>query len=205
MCGSASALHGAAFSPACTAWRSTGLASDFVHPDVSTATGLADARAGAALARRSARACTAPSSRTRTSRWSLHFRAATSPGRLARRRANSSRRGPTLERGTLRSCPAPACSKLLPNIDWNKGSAVEWILERVARTSPSRGRLHRRRRDGRGRFRAVRRRRACRSPRPTASPAPTSPSTAPREVEALLSRCVADRSVVIMRYDRLFR
>jgi alpha,alpha-trehalase len=63
----------------------------------------------------------------------LHFREADAEGQRAALDAFTSAAAPHLERGRLRVMRGSYVLELLPNIAWNKGNAVRWILERIER------------------------------------------------------------------------
>jgi len=62
-----------------------------------------------------------------------HFRAATADGALRAEQALMRHAKPHLDSGALRVMLGASMIELIPNIDWHKGSAVAWILERVTR------------------------------------------------------------------------
>ena len=112
---------------------------------------------------------TAPSSRTSPSRsWPFTFRASPEDGMPARPRTCScATPGRISTPARCGSCRGASMIELMPNIEWHKGSAVQWI--RGPRRTPI-GRtclagLHRRRPDGRGWVPGRRRTSACRLPR----------------------------------------
>jgi trehalose-phosphatase len=63
----------------------------------------------------------------------LHFREADIAAQRIAVEAFGTVAAPPIERGLLRLMRGSYVLELLPNIDWNKGHAVQWILDRVAR------------------------------------------------------------------------
>jgi trehalose-phosphatase len=62
-----------------------------------------------------------------------HFRAASVEDGLRAEAAVLHHAKPYLDSGALRTMRGAFMLELMPNIDWNKGNAVEWIRERVVR------------------------------------------------------------------------
>lgn len=65
----------------------------------------------------------------------LHFRQASPAVQAEVESAFEQATRPAIETGRLRVMRGAAVLELLPNIPWNKGDAVRWILERVRRRS----------------------------------------------------------------------
>lgn len=63
----------------------------------------------------------------------LHFREADAEGQRAALDAFAAAAAPHVERGRLRVMRGSYVLELLPNIEWNKGNAVRWIVERIER------------------------------------------------------------------------
>lgn len=63
----------------------------------------------------------------------LHFREADAEGQRAALDAFASAAEPHMAGGRLRVMRGSYVLELLPNIEWNKGNAVQWILERIER------------------------------------------------------------------------
>jgi trehalose-phosphatase len=63
----------------------------------------------------------------------VHFRAASIEDAVRTQDALIRHARPHLDSGVLRTMRGSSMLEVLPNIDWNKGSAVEWIRERVVR------------------------------------------------------------------------
>jgi len=63
----------------------------------------------------------------------LHFREADLESQRIAVEAFGVAAAPLIERGLLRLMRGSCVLELLPNIDWNKGHAVQWILDRVER------------------------------------------------------------------------
>lgn len=63
----------------------------------------------------------------------LHFREADADGQRAALEAFASAAAPHVDSGQLRVMRGSYVLELLPNIDWNKGNAVRWILDRLER------------------------------------------------------------------------
>lgn len=61
----------------------------------------------------------------------LHFREADADAQRQAIETFAAAAGPAIERGALRLMRGSYVLELLPNIDWNKGSAVRWIDARV--------------------------------------------------------------------------
>ena len=62
-----------------------------------------------------------------------HFRASTADGARRAEDILMRRAKHALDAGTLRVMRGASMVELMPNIDWHKGSAVQWILDRVGR------------------------------------------------------------------------
>jgi trehalose-phosphatase len=61
----------------------------------------------------------------------LHFREADAAAQRLALDAFAATASPAVERGNARVMRGSYVLELLPNVDWNKGSAVRWITERV--------------------------------------------------------------------------
>jgi len=108
-----------------------GLGERYVHPDLERAS-AAVAEAAATLRAMAARI---PGAFLENKKASvvLHFREANADGQRAALDAFASGSAPYVESGRLRVMRGSYVLELLPNIDWNKGHAVRWILERLER------------------------------------------------------------------------
>ena len=108
-----------------------GLGERFVHPD------LEKAHAAVAEAGDSLRAVAAglPGAfiEDKGASVALHFREADLHAQRVAVEAFGTIAAPPIERGLLRLMRGSYVLELLPNIDWNKGHAVQWILDRVER------------------------------------------------------------------------
>jgi len=60
-----------------------------------------------------------------------HFRASTTEGAARAEEVLLRHAKPHLDAGTLRLMTGASMIELMPNIEWHKGSAVQWILDRV--------------------------------------------------------------------------
>lgn len=65
----------------------------------------------------------------------LHFREADAAARRQAAGIFAEVTSPVVERGLVRVMRGSNVLELLPNIDWNKGSAVRWIVERLSQRS----------------------------------------------------------------------
>jgi alpha,alpha-trehalase len=103
----------------------------YVHPDLEQAS-TAVAEAAATLRAMAARI---PGAFLEDKKASvvLHFREANADGQRAALDAFASASAPYVESGRLRVMRGSYVLELLPNIDWNKGHAVHWILARIER------------------------------------------------------------------------
>lgn len=61
----------------------------------------------------------------------LHYRQTDLPGQRAALESFGTLAAPLIARGLLRLMRGSYVLELLPNIDWNKGHAVQWIMDRV--------------------------------------------------------------------------
>jgi len=101
----------------------------FVHPDASAASSAMTAIAGRV----------APAIRRLPGVFiedkglsiALHYRDAESAHHVVAQSIFVDAARPDLEAGVLRLLPGACVVELLPNTSWNKGSAVEWIVDRV--------------------------------------------------------------------------
>ena len=94
--------------------------------------------------RRLRRGCLALSSRTRVLQWRCTSARRTCTAQRIAVEEFGILAAPLIERGVLRLMRGSYVLELLPNIDWNKGHAVQWILDRVrAPGGPGLRRLHR--------------------------------------------------------------
>ena len=106
-----------------------GLGERFVHPDVE--------KARAAVAEVSeglhAIVATLPGAfvEEKGASVALHYRQADLEGQRVALESFGTLAAPLIERGLLRLMRGSYVLELLPNIDWNKGHAVQWILDRV--------------------------------------------------------------------------
>lgn len=108
-----------------------GLEERFVHPDLENAS-AAVAEVGAVM-RDVAAGIPGACVEDKGASVALHFREADAEGQRAAIDAFAAATAPHLESGRLRVMRGSYVLELLPNIDWNKGHAVEWILERIER------------------------------------------------------------------------
>lgn len=108
-----------------------GLGERYVHPDLEIA-GAAVAEVSEAL-RAVASSIPGAFVEDKGASVALHFREADAAGQRTALEAFAAAAQPHLESGRLRVMRGSYVLELLPNIDWNKGNAVEWILERIAR------------------------------------------------------------------------
>jgi len=113
-------LHGLEIRHGDHAWR---------HPDLADSRDITD-RVAAAIA---AAVSGIPGVRLEHKRLSLtvHVRAVEPPRRCDALRLAREAAQPWLESGALKSLDASAAFELLPNIAWNKGDAVRWIVDDV--------------------------------------------------------------------------
>lgn len=108
-----------------------GLGERYVHPDLESAR-TAVAGVSAALREVAARI---PGAfvEDKGASVALHFREADADGQRLALEAFASAAEPHLDSGRLRVMRGSYVLELLPNIAWNKGNAVQWILERIER------------------------------------------------------------------------
>lgn len=108
-----------------------GFGERFVHPDLGRA---ADAIA-AVSGRLDEVAARIPGSfvERKGASVALHFRQADAAGRRAATAAFADTVAPHVDGGGLRVMRGSNVFELLPDIDWNKGHAVEWMTERIRR------------------------------------------------------------------------
>lgn len=108
-----------------------GLDEQYVHPDLEPAT-AAVAAVGDAIR---AVASRVPGAfvEDKGASVALHFREADADGQRAALEAFDAASAPHIQSGRLRVMRGSYVLELLPNIDWNKGHAVHWILERIER------------------------------------------------------------------------
>lgn len=106
-----------------------GLGERFVHPDMEKArTAVAEIRDGLrAVVDRLPGAFVEDKGPS----VALHFRETDLAAQLIAVEAFAILAAPLIERGQLRLMRGSYVLELLPNIDWNKGHAVQWILDRV--------------------------------------------------------------------------
>ena len=108
-----------------------GLGESFVHPD------LDKARAAVAEVsddlRRLAGRVPGAFVEDKGASVALHFRESDAAGQRLALETFGTVAAPVIERGLLRLMRGSYVLELLPNIDWNKGHAVQWILDRVER------------------------------------------------------------------------
>ena len=103
----------------------------FVHPDLEKAS-AAVTEVSVAL-RKAAAGIPGAFVEDKGASVALHFREANADGQRAALGAFASAAAPHLETGRLRVMRGSYVLELLPNIAWNKGNAVRWILERIER------------------------------------------------------------------------
>lgn len=108
-----------------------GLGERYVHPD------LEKSREAVAAVREALRAAAGgiPGAfvEDKEASVALHFREADAAGQRSALEAFAAAADPYLSTARLRLLRGSYVLELLPNIDWNKGHAVAWILERLAR------------------------------------------------------------------------
>jgi alpha,alpha-trehalase len=108
-----------------------GFGERFVHPDLD--------KAAAAVAAASARlhrvAAGIPGSfvEDKGASVALHFRQADAAGRRAATAGFAETAAPYVDGGRLRVMRGSNVFELLPDIEWNKGDAVRWMVERIRR------------------------------------------------------------------------
>ena len=109
-----------------------GFGERYVHPDLDRAAGLIVAVSDQLRAI----AARIPGSfvEEKGASVALHFRQADAAGRRAATAAFAEAAAPYVDGGGLRVMRGSNVFELLPDIDWNKGHAVEWILERIRRS-----------------------------------------------------------------------
>jgi len=108
-----------------------GFGERFVHPDLERASeAIADASARLRIV-----AAGIPGSfvEDKGASVALHFRQADAAGRRAATAAFAETAAPHVDAGRLRVMRGSNVFELLPDIDWNKGHAVKWMLERIRR------------------------------------------------------------------------
>jgi alpha,alpha-trehalase len=108
-----------------------GFGERFVHPDLERAAG-AIAEASARL-RIIAEGIPGAFVEDKGASVALHFRQADPAGRRAATAAFAETAAPHVDAGSLRVMRGSNVFELLPDIDWNKGHAVKWMLERIRR------------------------------------------------------------------------
>jgi len=106
-----------------------GLGERYVHPDLDAAGG-AIAQVAAGL-REAAAGLRGVFVEDKGASVALHFREADTDGQRAAVDRFAAVVAPFVETGRLRVMRGSYVLELLPNIDWNKGHAVRWIVERV--------------------------------------------------------------------------
>ena len=106
----------------------------FVHPDASSATDLLSSLEGTLA--RALGGLSGVFVESKTIALVVHFRSATDAVAARARDEVLAVAQPHVEGGRLRVMPGAGMLELLPNIDWNKGNAVDWIHERVRAHHP---------------------------------------------------------------------
>ena len=105
----------------------------FVHPDLSAAVDVIT-EAGDRL-RESTEGLRGVFVEDKGASVALHFREADAEDQRQAIDAFAHVTKPAVERGLVRVMRGSNVLELLPNIDWNKGSAVRWIAERISQRS----------------------------------------------------------------------
>ena len=112
----------------------TGPGEDFAHPGVAHAASLMHALSAAIAADLTSLHGTFVEDKGLS--LAVHFRAASREDGLRAADAMLRHARPHVSAGTIRTMPGDCMVEVLPNIEWDKGSAVEWIRGRVATAHP---------------------------------------------------------------------
>ncbi|HTI36995.1 MAG TPA: trehalose-phosphatase [Vicinamibacterales bacterium] len=112
-----------------------GPGASFVHPDA--AASVAAMRAISSRAAPSLRRLPGVFIEDKGLSVALHYRDAEPANRVVAQSVFIDAARPNLDAGRVRLLSGSCVVELLPNIEWNKGSAVEWIIEQVSRAAGS--------------------------------------------------------------------